>query len=480
MAEKQNKGVIIGVKGQIVEVEFHNQKPSIYDVLELDGNPDVHLVVYSSAGHDRLYCLCLGSTNAFYRGAFVISTEEPIRFPVGQQLLGRVVDVHGKSYDSMQEIMTSDQWPIYHEAQQVYNLVSTTQILQTGIKVIDVFAPLLKGGKMGLFGGAGVGKTILLTEVMHNIIAEKENVVSVFAGVGERAREALELHQKLQESKVMSSSTLIVGPMGENPVVRFFSAFAATTLAEFYRDELKKDVLFFIDNAFRFAQAGSELSILMNRIPSEDGYQSTLESEIADFHERLVPSTNGAISTIEAVYVPADDLLDHAVQTIFPYLESVIVLSRDIYQQGLLPAVDILESTSTALDPKIVGEDHYTVALEAKTLLKEAQSLERIVSLVGEAELSAEDQIKYKRAKKLRNYLTQSFYVVENQRGQKGSYVQIPEAIQDIRNLIDGKYDQVDEEKFLFIGTLKDLGIDESQNKKTAPQVQPQPAQSVK
>jgi F-type H+-transporting ATPase subunit beta len=456
-----NKGIIVGVKGQIVEVEFHAQKPSIYDILVLEGNPDINMVVYSSAGEDRLYCLCLGSTRDLYRGSFVINTEEPVRFPVGQQLLGRVVDVHGKPYDSMQDLITAESWPIYHKEKEILNIVASDKILQTGIKVIDVFVPLLKGGKMGLFGGAGVGKTILLTEVMHNVLGADKKVVSVFAGVGERAREALELHQKLQESKVMADSTLIIGPMGENPVVRFFSAFAATTLAEYYRDELKKDVLFFIDNAFRFAQAGSELSILMNRIPSEDGYQSTLESEIADFHERLIPTTSAAISTIEAVYVPADDLLDHAVQTIFPYLESVIVLSRDIYQQGLLPAVDILESTSSALDIKVVGEDHYNVALEAKTMLKEAQSLERIVSLVGEAELSSEDQIKYKRAKKLRNYLTQSFYVVETQKGKKGSYVQLADAVKDIREILDGKHDQVDEEKFLYIGTLKDLGLQE-------------------
>jgi F-type H+-transporting ATPase subunit beta len=448
------KGKIIGVRGQVVEVEFKDEAPAIYNILVLDGNPNHRLLVFSSATAQTLYCLSLGPASNLYRGAEVINTEKKFEFPVGETLLGRVVDVFGRPYDSIEPIMTKESWPIHHANRDAHTLLSKREVLETGIKVIDLFAPIIKGNKTGLFGGAGVGKTILLTEILHNVIAAQKNVTSVFAGVGERSREGLELYQKLQESDVLKFSTLIYGPMGENPVVRFLSAFAATTLAEYYRDQLKKDCLFFIDNVFRFAQAGSELSTLMGQLPSEDGYQATLESEIADFHERLVPTNTGAITTFEAVYVPADDLLDHAVQTVFPYLESVVVLSRDVYQQGLLPAVDILASSSTALDPFIVGEAHYNAALGAKTLLKEAESLERIVSLVGESELSTEDQTRFRRAEKLRNYMTQNFFVVEAQKGQKGDFVSLKNTITDVQNILAGKHDATPEDKFLYVGTL--------------------------
>jgi F-type H+-transporting ATPase subunit beta len=450
------RGTVLGISGQIVEVAFDGAKPSVYDVLVLEENPEIKMEVYSSSALDSYYCLALSSITSLYRGAKVVNTQEPIMFPVGENMLGKVVDIFGRPYNSSENLSSLKKWSIHRQAQDTLNLVTAQQMLVTGIKVIDLFTPLVKGGKMGLFGGAGVGKTILLTELLHNIVTKGENSVSVFAGVGERAREGLELYQTLNENKVLPSSSLIFGPMGENPVIRFLSAFSAVTLAEYFRDELGKNVLFFIDNIFRFAQAGSELSTLMNRLPCEDGYQATLESEIAAFHERLVSSDTGSISTIEAIYVPADDLLDHAVQTVFPYLETVVVLSRDIYQQGILPAIDILSSTSSALDPSIVGELHYQVALDAKALLKEAQSLERIVSLVGESELSTEDHLKYKRAVKLKNYMTQSFFVAEAQKGQKGQFVPVETAIADTKNIIEGKYDSLSEENFLFIGGIKD------------------------
>jgi F-type H+-transporting ATPase subunit beta len=344
------------------------------------------------------------------------------------------------------------------------DIVVHQELLETGIKAIDLFSPLLKGGKMGLFGGAGVGKTMLLTEILHNIVGKSQGkTVSVFAGVGERSREGLELYQSLVDSKTLSSSSLVFGTMGENPALRFLAAFSAVTLAEYYRDILKNDVLFFIDNVFRFAQAGNELSTLMNIIPSEDGYQATMESEMASFHERLSSTKEGIISAIEAIYVPADDLLDHAVQAIFPYLESVVVLSRDIYQEGIMPAIDILESASTALDPIVVGDFHYDVALNAKTMLKEAQSLERIVSLVGEAELSKEDQIKYRRAKRLKNFMSQKFFVAEMQRGEKGAYVPIETTVKDVNGIIVGKYDKIPEEKFLYIGSVNEIAENERQ-----------------
>jgi len=311
---------------------------------------------------------------------------------------------------------------------------------------------------MGLFGGAGVGKTILLTEILHNIVGRTlSSSVSIFAGIGERAREGLELYEALKLSGVMQNSSLIFGPMGENPAVRFLAAYSAATLAEYFRDEKKKNILFFIDNVYRFAQAGNELSVLTSTLPSEDGYQATLESEMADFHERLIPTNSAAITTIEAIYVPADDLLDHGVQAIFPYLESTVVLSRSLYQEGLLPAIDILNSTAASLNRNIVGDLHYESAIRAKTILKKAESLERIVSLVGESELSAEDQLVYRRAKKIRNYMTQRFFVAETQTGKKGVYVDIKTAVEDLKAIIEGICDHIPEDKLLYIGSISEI-----------------------
>lgn len=456
--EKKTYGKIIAIQGQIVEVEFVGEKPSIRDLLILEGDPDIRLEVYSSSGLNTFYCLALSRTNNLFRGARLINTDSTILFPVGTGLLGRVVDIFGRPIDSEGEIKVETSLPIHRSGMQRMK-VSTKQVqLETGIKVIDIFSPLLKGGKIGLFGGAGVGKTILLTEILHNVVgSSKNNSISVFAGIGERAREGLELYKVLKESGVMQNSSLIFGPMGENPAVRFLSAFSAVTLAEYFRDIAKKDVLFFIDNVYRFAQAGSELSILTSTIPSEDGYQATLESEMAEFHERLVSTDSANISTIEAIYVPADDLLDHGVQAIFPYLESVVVLSRRIYQEGLLPAVDVLASTSTSLKPQVVGDLHFETAIKAKSILKNAESLERIVSLVGEAELSIEDRLIYRRARKIRNFMTQRFFVSESQIGKKGNYVDTKTSVLDLKGIIAGEYDHIPEEKFLFIGSAKDI-----------------------
>lgn len=441
-----------------MDVYFGDDRPDLYEMVQLAREPYTKMEVYSSSGKDAYYCLCLQNPEDLVRGDGVVRTGEPVTFPVGPELLGRSVDIFGEPFDTLGKLKTSTLIPI-HVGKGATEVATKEAQLETGIKVVDLFAPLVKGGKMGLFGGAGVGKTILLTEIMHNILGREKNSLSVFGGVGERAREGLELQQALVKSDVMKSSTLVFGPMGENPVVRFLSAFASVSLAEYYRDIMKKDVLFFIDNAFRYAQAGSELSILMNRLPSEDGYQSTLESEMARLHERLVSTPLNSITTIEAIYVPADDLLDHAVQTIYPYLESIIVLSREVYQQGLLPAVDILSSTSMALSPKIVGNEHYSVALRAKTMLKEAESLERIVSLVGESELSLEDQQKYRRARKIKNYMTQSFYVSESQKGSGGSYVPVKTTLSDVSAILEGKLDQVEEEQLKYIGGLAEAQL---------------------
>ena len=455
---KINQGKIISIKGHVIEVEFKKEKPDIYNVLTLKNDPEIRMEVYSSSGKNNFYCLSLSPVENLYRGALVLDTGEPIKFPIGASLLGRVVNIFGEPYDSLGPIKSEYMYPIRRNPEIVEGVNKEKQILETGIKVIDLFAPILKGGKMGLFGGAGVGKTLLLTEILHNVVnKDKKGTVSVFAGVGERTREGLELYEALQESGVLSSSSLIFGTMGESPTIRFLSAFSAVTLAEYFRDLEKKDVLFFIDNVFRFAQAGNELSTLMNIIPSEDGYQATLESEMAEFHERLIPTDDAVVSAVEAVYVPSDDLLDQAVQAIYPYLESVVVLSRSVYQEGLMPAVDILSSTSTALEPKTVGQFHYEVALNAKIIIKRAQGLERIVSLVGEHELSKEDQTVFRRSRRIRNYMSQSFFVASAQRGEKGIYVPLKTTLEDTNSIIVGRYDSIPEEKFLYTGSLKEV-----------------------
>lgn len=456
---KDTKGSIRSIKGQVVRVEFHGEKPDINDILTLEEDQNFKMEVYSSSGAGSFFCLALNSSPKLFRGASVLNTKSPIMFPVGPELIGRALDVFGRPLDDLGEIKTKDSAPIHKKGElNDEDIVSDREVLETGIKVIDFFVPLLKGGKMGLFGGAGVGKTILLNELLHNIVSvQKNNAMSVFAGVGERAREGLDLYQTLKETGTLPSSSMIFGQMGENATVRFLTAFSAVTLAEYYRDVLKKNVLFFIDNVFRLAQAGNELATLTKTLPSEDGYQATLEAEMASFHERLIPNKNANITSIEAIYVPADDILDHGVQSIFPYLDSTIVLSRNIYQEGILPAVDILASDSSGLNPNLIGVEHQKTAIQAKSILKKAQSLERIVSLVGESELSPEDQTLYKRAKKIKNFMTQSFFSAQRQKGAEGNFVPVKTTVADVRAIIEGKYDAIEPDKFLFIGSATEI-----------------------
>lgn len=454
----KSEGTIVSVRGHVVEVFFPYDKPQIHELLTLQDDTQSKLEVYASSNEDTFYCLCLTDYTTIARGSVVVSTGSQILFPTTVDLLGRVVDIFGNPLDAKPPVVAKEYHPIHETSDLSSNIQTKQQILETGIKVIDVFSPVLKGGKMGLFGGAGVGKTILLTEVLHNIVGNVSNKsVSIFAGVGERSREGLELYKSLEASGVMSNSTLIYGPMGENPAIRFLAGFAGVSLAEYFRDRLQKNVLFFIDNAYRLAQAGNELSTLTGNLPSEDGYQPTLESEMAEFHERLVSTDNAEITTVEAIYVPADDILDHGVQVIFPYLDAIVVLSRELYQRGVLPAVDILASSSTTLHPRIVGATHYECALRAKSILKQAESLERIVSLVGEAELSPEDQLIYKRARKIRNFMTQRFFVTEAQSAHKGVSLPLQKVIEDLNGIIDGKYDNIEENQFLFIDSVETI-----------------------
>ncbi len=457
MRTKQ-KGIVVGVRGNIVEVEFRDNLPEVHHILSLAEKPEVRLKVYSSAGPNLFYCLAISGVEELARGVEVENTGEYMSVPVGESVLGRVMDVFGEPVDGAGEIKSSERKAIFGAAPG-YELVSTkTEVWETGVKVIDLFSPLIKGGKMGLFGGAGVGKTLLLTEIMHNVVTAVEGNASVFAGVGERTREGQELYEELKSRNLLKYVSLVYGSMGANSAIRFLTGLTGVTLAEHFRDS-GKNVLFLIDNVFRLAQAGNELSTLMNMIPSEDGYQATLASEMADFHERLVSTQKGVVSSIEAIYVPSDDLLDQGVQSIFPYLDSVVTLSRTVYQQGRLPAVDILSSNSSALNPAWVGQAHYDTAVRAQVTLNKAESLERMVALVGESELSAENQLLYKRAKKIKNFMTQNFFVAEEQTGKKGVFVKLADTVAGVAAILDGKYDQMEEDKFLYIGKAEEAAV---------------------
>lgn len=451
-----DKGKIIGIKGNIVEVEFDDELPSLRDILVLENDENTMMEVYSSASPNSFYTLLLSTDGNLNRGAKVINTRKALSIPVGEKLLGRVINTFGSPIDGKGDLETGKKKDIYGDNNRNIKNAPLNTILETGIKAIDFFAPVFKGGKVGLFGGAGVGKTILLTEIIHNfVVLNQGEYVSVFTGVGERVREGQELYSSLEESGVLPGVSLIFGEMSKNPAVRFRTALAGASAAEFFRDILEKNVLFFIDNVFRFAQAGNELSTMMNQIPSEGGYQASLSSEMANFHERLVSNGNSSVTTFEAVYVPSDDLSDNGVQSIFPFLDSNIVLSRNIYQQGLFPAIDILASRSSALDPAIVGQMHFETVIAAQQILKKAMSLDRIVSLVGESELSSEDRQTYKRAKMIRNYMTQNFFVAKAQTGREGVFVRLMDVIQDMVDITSGKYDEIDPQKFLYISTLK-------------------------
>jgi len=459
MEIEKSKGRVVGIRDVVVEIEFLNDpKPHIHEILVLENDPGVIFEVVESSDVNRFYCINLSGRSNFIIGSNVLGTGEKISVPVGKNMLGRVIDIFGKDLDGLGDIEFEKKMGLFGKSPPYDEATVTVDFLETGIKIVDMFAPLLKGGKVGLFGGSGVGKTVLLTEILNNIInKDLGNSVSVFCGVGERSREGQELREELANSDVLPNVSMIFGQMGENASVRFLTAYAGASLAEYMRDDLGKNVLLFLDNIFRFAQAGNELSLLMNSIPSEDGYQATLSSEVAHIHERLVSRAGKTITTIEAVYLPEDDLFDQTAQAVFGYLDSSIVLSRDAYREGRLPAVDILASDSGALNPKNVSSVHYYVANSAKSLLKQSEVLERIVSLVGESELSEEDRILYQRANKLRNYMTQNFYVAEKQTGRKGVYVSVDDTVKDVKSIIEGKYDHISEDKFMFIGKISDM-----------------------
>ncbi len=462
---KENKdyGIVKAIRNFVIELEFNEADGlKIGDILYHEENPEIKLVALSSSKNDNcFFCASLVEVYNIHSGSKFVKSEDQIQIPAGEEILGRVFDLFGNGIDGLGEIKASKYENLFHKSENFYTERTDSfesNFIETGIKVIDVFSPLMGGRKVGLFGGAGVGKTVLLSEVLHNgINRNKEKFISIFAGIGERTREGQELYEELKRTGVVEKSTLLFGPMGSNPTVRFLTGYAAVSLARHFRDIQSKNVLFLADNMFRFAQAGNELFLLMDQISSEDGYQAALVSQIADIHENLVTNDTNTVRTIEAIYVPADDIFDPAVQEVFGYLDSSILLSRDIYREGRYPAVDVLQSSSSLISPETVGNYHYNIVLRSKSLLRDAVSIERIVALVGLSELSDADRLTYERANKLKNYLTQYFFTAEKQTGRKGSFVPLQKSLEDIDSILSGKCDDISEDKFMFIGSLDDL-----------------------
>jgi len=450
-------GRVMAINGEIVEVHFDSERvPCVHETL-VSKNKTVSMLVVQTKPLGRVGAMILSGNDLVSRGLHVYGTGQRFGVPVGIGLLGRVVDVFGNAVDGGGEVEVSSREVWRHHRMELDDVNTQKKLWLTGIKAVDFFAPLVQGGKVGLFGGAGVGKTVLLSEIVNNLtVHDKEgsNVV-VFAGVGERVREGHELLNDLREKDLLKKVSMIFGLMGTSAVNRFLTAYAAATMVEDFRDRLGKNVLFVCDNIFRFIQAGSELSSLQSDIPSEDGYQATLTSEIAQLHESLVSTDNGFVSAIEAIYVPADDLLDSGIQSVYSYLDSFIILSRDVYQEGRFPAIDLLASTSSLLTPEIVGQKHFEAALRAKELLKRAQELERVVALVGEEELSTENRLIFKRSKMLKNYMTQPFTVTQKHGGAAGEYVPLDKVVEDVGAIIMGTYDNLDVEDMLFVGGMK-------------------------
>lgn len=449
-------GYILSIWGGIVEVEFYKNPPFIGEILTLEEDPNTLIEVYSISAKKTFLCLSLTKPDKLFRGAKIKRTSKKLEVPVGKELLGRAIDIFGNPRDELSPIKTEKKRLVYQPPPPYQEIIPGKELIETGIKIVDFFTPLRKGEELGIFGGAGLGKTVLLLELMHNIVFFKKGV-SVFAGLGERIREGHELYEKLKKSNVLGSAALIFGQMNESAAIRFKVGFVAATIAEYFRDFHQENVLFFIDNVYRFLQAGSELSTLLSVIPSEDGYQPTLNSEIGKLEERLVSTKNGSITSVQAIYVPADDITDSGVQAVLPYFDSIAILSRDVYQEGRYPAIDILDSSSSVIDPAILGQDHYEVLLEAKKILERQKELQQIVSIVGEAELSIENRAIYHRARKILNFMTQNLFTVAEQTGIKGQYVKREETIKGVKAILEGRLDRTMEESFLFIGGLNDL-----------------------
>ena len=454
-------GRVRGVIGQIVRIECDGgYRPGLQELLTATDDASIRLEAYAYDTADTLYCLLLSAVDQVVRDAEIVSTGTYITIPVGSGVLGRVVDLYGEAIDGDEALSTAVTRPIYRQQRlsKGMEILRPTEIQETGIKTIDFFAPLLRGGKMALVGGAGVGKTTLQEEILRNVVYGGSGV-SVFAGIGERIREGHALWASLKEHDVLNRTALMFGHINTNAAVRSITAAAAATLVEYFRDEEKKDVLFFVDNVFRFLQAGSELSTLLSELPSEFGYQPTLQSEIAAFENRLYSTSEAAVTSVQTVYVPADEFGNPAVAATMPHMDAVVVLSRDMTYQGRYPAVDPFTSMSSALNPRTVGDRHYQAVTEAVEVLNQYQQLARIVSIVGEEELSTENQQKYSRAEKILNYMTQGFISTAVETGRPGVKVARETVVADVETILSGAVDKVAAEQFLYIKDLASAGI---------------------
>ena len=451
----QARGSVSQVMGPVVDVRFEEgYLPAINNALTMEiGDRTLTVEVSQHVGDHIVRCIAMSSTDGLKRGTPVTDTGCAISVPVGRKTLGRIFNVLGDAVDNQPAPEDADRWNIHRAAPEYDELSTSTEILETGIKVIDLICPYSKGGKIGLFGGAGVGKTVLIMELINNV-AKEHGGLSVFTGVGERTREGNDLYNEMKESGVLANTTLVYGQMNEPPGARMRVALSGLTMAEYFRDEEGQDVLLFIDNIFRFTQAGSEVSALLGRMPSAVGYQPTLANEMGALQERITSTKKGSITSIQAVYVPADDLTDPAPATTFAHLDATTVLSRGIASQGIYPAVDPLESTSRILSPEILGEEHYTVAREVQRVLQRYQELMDIIAIMGMDELSDEDKLLVGRARKIQRFLSQPFHVSEKFTGIVGTYVPLSETIRGFKEIIEGKHDDLPESAFLFVGTI--------------------------
>ena len=456
-AEKE--GLITQVIGPVIDVEFKSGiLPDIKDSIEIivDDNTKIIAEVQQHLGENRIRSVAMSSTDGIKRGMKVINTGEPIKIPVGKNILGRILNVLGEPVDNAGAIETDTYLPIHRQSPTLVDQNTDIEILETGIKAIDLLQPYQKGGKIGLFGGAGVGKTVLIMELIHNIASEHSGV-SVFGGVGERTREGNDLWNEMKESGVIDKVALIYGQMNEPPGARMRVGLSALTAAEYFRDYSKQDVLLFIDNIFRFVQAGSEVSALLGRMPSAVGYQPTLANEMGELQERITSTKDGSITSVQAIYVPADDLTDPAPATTFSHLDASTVLSRQIASLGIYPAVDPLASNSKVLDPLIIGEEHYNVARKVLEILQKYQELQDIIAILGMDELSEEDKETVNRARKIQKFLSQPFFVAEQFSGMQGRYVKLEDTIAGFKGIIDGEYDHIPEQAFYMAGTIEDV-----------------------
>ncbi len=456
--EKKNIGKIVQVIGPSVDVKFEEKIPAIFNALEIERENGEKLVleVLQHLGEKVVRAVALDSTDGLTRGMPVVDTGAPISVPVGKATLGRIFNVTGQAIDEAGPVNTDKYYPIHKPAPTLEEQNVNVEILETGLKVVDLLAPYPKGGKVGLFGGAGVGKTVLIMELIRNI-AQVHKGVSVFAGVGERTREGNDLWLEMQESGVINQTVMVFGQMNEPPGARLRVALTALSMAEYFRDEEGQDVLLFIDNIFRFVQAGSEVSALLGRMPSAVGYQPNLATELGELQERITSTKKGSITSIQAIYVPADDLTDPAPATTFSHLDATTVLSRQIAELGIYPAVDPLDSTSKLLDPRIVGHEHYSVARDVQAILQRYKELQDIIAILGMDELSEDDKMIVYRARKIQKFLSQPFFVAEQFTGLKGKYVKLTETIDSFKEIIDGKVDDLPEAAFYMCGTLDDV-----------------------